>query len=257
LQDPALIVSGLITESVHLYLDEIFDLARMSYELIGSSANLDEIFIEYETILKKMDIRHQFIRGISSNNNILGCIDPIYRRGKPLKYLMDSRHMILAMCKLNSLSNIAETMPNMVSIKMLESKLIENFTTDKIEMLPLTIAHQKEGHFTYRPSIDFIGVDTFGPLQSAVPNQQQQVAAQLNEIVHLIRATNLAANQPSLSLPIPAVPTIPPSVLEWLQSIQAPTQVENNARDPGPSRQPQYSTTDTRLSSFFKQMNQN
>lgn len=154
-----------LRESVGLYQDDLFALSKMCYQLIGSQA-LDEIHCEYKMILKDKNILHQIICGVSSEGNVLGCIDPIYRHGKPLNYQMDSRHMILAMCDSNSLSNTDfHRFPIFKTIKAQGAKQT-SFKVEQFEFIPLSAVQCKEVHFTRRPYIEFNHVDTFNPLSA-------------------------------------------------------------------------------------------
>lgn len=137
----------------------------MSYQLIASES-LDEIHNEYKMIIKEKNVYHQFICGIFSEGNILGVIDPAYRCGKPLKFMMDSRHMILAMCDSESLSNFShKRFPVIHDLKNHLYKVSSQFEVDKIELIPLATTQRAEFHFTFRPFVEFNHVDTFGPLQ--------------------------------------------------------------------------------------------
>jgi hypothetical protein len=153
-------------ETHMMYLDEIYDLSKCCYQLIATD-KLDDIHAEYKRILKEKNFSHQFISHVMSDGHILGCIDPIYRRGRPLKHGMDSRHMILAMCDFESLSNSnVKALPIIRDIKVCGVKPHIPVKVEKIEMIPLSASQCKEVHFTFRPFIEFDIVDTFGPLQA-------------------------------------------------------------------------------------------
>ena len=163
--DPKLIPSKAVdNEPIYIFLDDICALSKISYELI-TSPMLDEIYKEYLLILKEKNPQHQFICGIFSDDNMLGCIDPIYRRGKPLNYQQDSRHMILAMCDTGSFSNVA------LNVGLFPCKIVSNenpiqLKFNYIEIIPISVAQREDYHFTYRPFIEFIRFDTFGQLFS-------------------------------------------------------------------------------------------
>lgn len=158
----------LLHESLCLYLDEVYALSKMCYQLISSQL-LVEINVEYKIILKEKNIQHQFICGIWSEVYLLGCIDPNYRHGKPLKYLMDSSHMIFAMCDRTSLSNVGfNNFPVLHDIKYQGMKNGLRLKVQKVELIPLEIAQRQCVHYTIRPFIEFNHVDTYGPLRRHV-----------------------------------------------------------------------------------------
>ena len=162
---PTITPSSLVlTKPLCLYLDDIYALSKMCYQLIASEM-LDDLYDEYKIILKEKNIFHQFLCSITSDGNILGCIDPIYRRGKPLKYQLDTRHMILVLCDSETLSNIGMLqLPTRYDLR----RIIEtpkHFKIDKIELIPLKIVQRKEVHFTARPYVEFNQVDTFSDLK--------------------------------------------------------------------------------------------
>lgn len=152
-----------VQDSICLYRDEIYALSKMSFQLIVSQM-LDEVHEEYKIILKANNIKHQFISGIISERFVLGCIDPIYRHGKPLIYTLDSRHMILAMCDGSTNSNSSySTFPTMHVITANDG-ISTSFKISQMELIPLGAVQNRGAHFTYRPFIEFNHVDTFGPL---------------------------------------------------------------------------------------------
>lgn len=151
---------------VLMYLDEIAALSKMSYTLIASQL-LDTIHCEYKMIIKEKNIFHQFICGIESEDKLLGCIDPSYRMGKPLKYELDSRLMILALCDQHSLSNIDQSYePFLHQFPKLETP--KHFKVDKIQLIPLVNVQRKDVHLTFRPFIEFNQFDSFSPLKMAL-----------------------------------------------------------------------------------------
>lgn len=155
----------LLSEPIHLYLNEIYSLGKMCYNLISSEL-IDEVYREYQFILKSKNIQHQFISTVMTGDYWLGCIDPKYRHGKPLKYLLDSRHMIFAMCDRISLSNIKyHQFPVLHEIN--SSNHINGLRLKKwrIELIPIEKAHRREVHYTFRQFIEFNIVDTYGPLR--------------------------------------------------------------------------------------------
>lgn len=166
-------------EPVFVYLFEIYALAKISYKLFASQA-LDDIHKEYKFILKEKDFHRQIICDFMNDDNLLGCIDPIYRHGKPLKYLMDSRHMILAMCDPESLSNIGfKHLPSLHDVKANSSSTGFNFKVETIEMIPISATQRESVHYTYRPFIEFNQVDTFSSLfhfhQEMLPVKDENV----------------------------------------------------------------------------------
>lgn len=169
MKDPKVIPSSQLQKPIFLSLDEIFALSKMSYTLIASEM-LDDIYYEYKMILKEKNLQHQFICGIFSDGHILGCIDPIYRGGKPLKYQLDSRHMILAMCDTVSLSNMnLNVIPFTYKFQRAEGQQGISFNVTEFEMIPIDVAQNKDVHFAFRPFIEFNQVDAFGPLQHFAP----------------------------------------------------------------------------------------
>lgn len=115
-------------------------------------------------ILKEESLLHQFICGIYSENNILGCIDPSYRMGKPLKYELDSRQMILALCDQTTMSNFYQkTMPLLHNFPKLTAP--KHFKIDKVQLIPLINAQRPDVHYTFRPFIEYNQVDMFSRLR--------------------------------------------------------------------------------------------
>lgn len=164
MNDPEVVPSVMISqEPLCLHLNDVYALSKMSYQLFASH-DLESIHKEYEMILKEKNFYHQIICGVFSDDNFLGCIDPIYRHGKPLKYLMDSRHMILAMCDSETLSNIKfKNFPSLHDIRCINKPGI-HFKVDGIEMIPIESTQREDVHYTFRPFIEFEQVDTFSPL---------------------------------------------------------------------------------------------
>lgn len=165
LQHPRLNPSSVAThESIFLYLDEIFALSKMCFQLVLSE-KLEEIHNEYKMILKQRNICHQTICGIESDGNLLGCIDPVYRHGKPLKYQLNSRHMILAMCDRRSQSNVQfRNFPEIFNVKNFCVKPGIRFKEEKFELIPVAHSQDQNVHFAFRPCIEFNLVDTYNPL---------------------------------------------------------------------------------------------
>lgn len=138
----------------------------MCHKLISSN-QLNAINAEYKIILKEKNAKHQFICSVWRGDYLLACIDPNYRHGKPLKYLMDSRHMILAMCDRTSLSNVGFAgFPVLHDIKYQGQKQGVRFKSLKVELLPIERVQRRNVHYTIRPFIEFNHVDTYGPLRS-------------------------------------------------------------------------------------------
>lgn len=170
MSNPELIPSSLMLhEPTLLFLEEIYTLSKMSHDLIKMQIS-EDIYKEYKLILKEKDPQHQFMCGIFIDGNVLGCIDPSYRRGKPLKFLMDPRSMIFVICHVNHLSNIDFTiMPKRYRIKVNEHKHGLSFKIDNVEMIPVASVQRQDLHFTYRPFIKFNRFDNFVPLQQNNP----------------------------------------------------------------------------------------
>lgn len=185
LEHPRLSPSSFATrESIFLYLEEIFALSKMCFQLVLSE-ELEEIHNEYKMILKQQNIRHQIICGIESDGNLLGCIDPVYRHGKPLKYQLNSRHMILAMCDGRSQSNVQfRNFPDIFNVKNFCAKPGIRFKEEKFELIPVAHSQDPNVHFTFRPCIEFNRVDTYSPLfkhlmmPQAVHNRHHQLQNQ-------------------------------------------------------------------------------
>lgn len=137
-------------------------------------------------ILKEKSIRHQFISGIYYAGNLLACIDPIYRHGKPLKFQMDSRQMILALCDGGSLSNIGfKTIPTTINIGTLECSQPLDFKLNRVELIPLFAVQRPDIHFTYRPFIEFNKIDTFASIAEPQPDIPQWTPASLERLSSL------------------------------------------------------------------------
>lgn len=153
-------------ETICVYLDEVYALSRMCFELIASQM-LDDVYREYKIILKEKNIGHQFICGISSGGFLLGCIDPVYRHGKPLKYLMDTRNMILAMCDRDSMSNSGyNNFPVLHDVNTRAGKTGFRFRVEQFELIPLAVTQRQDVHYTFRKFIEFNHVDTYGSLRN-------------------------------------------------------------------------------------------
>lgn len=79
-------------------------LSKMCGKVVQSP--IGNIYEEYQRILKDQCIQRQFIANISSDGNVLGCIDPRYRVRKPMKDDLITHYMMLVMCDLNYSSNV-------------------------------------------------------------------------------------------------------------------------------------------------------
>lgn len=185
----------IMNKSIYMYLEELAALSKMTYTLIASEM-LDEIYAEYKMILKEKNVFHQVICGISSEGNILGCIDPAYRMGKPLKYELDSRQMILALCDQESMSNFYQKyMPMLHAFPKLTAP--KHFKVDKVQLIPLINAQRPDVHYTFRPFIEYNQVDSF---------------SRIKDISHALGLDQIVASLPDLSheLPAPAAPPVEP-----------------------------------------------
>lgn len=193
----------IMNKSIYMYLEDLAALSKMSYTLIASEM-LDEIYSEYKMILKEKNVFHQIICGINCDGNILGCIDPAYRMGKPLKYELDSRQMILALCDQVSMSNfyqkcmpVLECFPKQTAPK--------HFKIDKVQLIPLINAQRREVHYTFRPFIEYNQVDSF---------------SRLKDISHALGLDKIVASlpDPSNELPqafqVPAAFQVPPPAFQ-------------------------------------------
>jgi hypothetical protein len=164
MENPRLNPSSLAArETIYLYLDDIFALSKMCFHLIASE-EIDGIHDEYKMILKQQNVRHQIICGVESDGNLLGCIDPVYRHGKPLKFQLNSRNMILAMCDGRSQSNVHfRGYADIFNVKSFSVNPGIRFKEEKFELIPLAYAQDRDVHFTFRPCIEFNRVDTYSP----------------------------------------------------------------------------------------------
>lgn len=165
MEHPQLNPSNFAThEFIFLYLDDIFALSKMCFQLIASQ-ELEDIHSEYKMILKQNNVRHQIICGIESDGNLLGCINPIYRHGKPLKFQLNSRNMILALVDGQSQSNVQfRNFPDIYNVKSFSVKPGVRFKEEKFELIPLECSQDRNVHFTFRQCIEFNRVDTYSSL---------------------------------------------------------------------------------------------
>lgn len=92
------------SDQISIYLAEIYDLAAMCHKLC--TMNLINIYLEYQDIIKKKSIYHQFISDVISNNRILACIDSKYRKCKQMKIGIDNKQIILVMCDIYTKNNV-------------------------------------------------------------------------------------------------------------------------------------------------------
>jgi hypothetical protein len=160
-----------------LYINEIYELALISYQLIASP-NLDVVYDECKAILKEKNIGHQIVGGVSTAFHLLGCIDPSYRFGKPLKFHTKTKdRMILAMIDRETCSNMCfDRYP--VSAKSIPMSSFQP-KVEEFEFLPLEVMQREDRHYTCRLFIEFNYVDSYGPLQNYLsllaPNSNQIV----------------------------------------------------------------------------------
>lgn len=163
-------------EPIYLFHSEIYALAKMCHQLI-TLPNLDDIYQEYKMILKEKNPNHQFICGVLSDGYVLGCIDPIYRRGKPLNFGLDSRHMMMAMCSTDTFSNTGFTVePSASKIKVDGSMRQTWFKNNSFDLIPISISQRENVHYVYRPCIIFYHFDTFASLPKHQLDMMQQSA---------------------------------------------------------------------------------
>lgn len=154
-------------------MEGILEMAGMCLRLV-TSGRLDvsndsqmSLFDEYKQIIIRKDLNHQLIRGIAHKNYILGCIDPRYRGGKPLKFQLYTRETILVMYNVFTKTNvIVNYIPEIVDCRMFP---LNNSTggrprREKFELLPKEATQCHHWQFVHRPAIEFNFTDTFSPL---------------------------------------------------------------------------------------------
>lgn len=142
--------------------------AQLILKKLSDDKNQELFFNEYKEIIGKKNINHQFISNLKYKHFVLGCIDPRYRLGKPLKYQMNTRETILVMCDEVTRSNV-----NAVGTGLVESKSFPLSTScrmriEKFELLPFDAVQRKDVHFCIRPCIEFTQTDTFSILYRAI-----------------------------------------------------------------------------------------
>ena len=136
----------------------------MCFKIIASN-DIDEIHEEYKMILGEKNPRHQMICGIESDGNLLGCIDPVYREGKALKFQLNSRHMILVMCDGRTRSNVQfRGFPEIKNVKLFSNKPYIRFSAERFDLIPTNSVHRFDILPAFRPCIEFSHVDTYSPL---------------------------------------------------------------------------------------------
>lgn len=144
-----------------LFLEDICMLSRLCAKLIVTS--IADVYEEYKMILKHQDIHRQFISNIqTSDGNVLGCIDPKYRMGKPMKCGLNNNHMILVMCNKEQRSNIRFQYPpsNFRVVNANQNKGIY-LKFDTFSLIPHVFTHRPEVHNCERQLIVFHHADTF------------------------------------------------------------------------------------------------
>lgn len=167
-----------------------------------SSEQIENIHVEYKIILHQKNIEHQMISGFESEGNILGCIEPRYRHGKPLKFLLDSRHMILAMCEMKTFSNVDYKSSSILqNVKDKNYQKPMRFRIEQFELIPVEKIQRQGVHYTFRPFIEFDKVDTYGPLRTNISNlmqlqlQQHREEAELRNYLEKNSATSSDQDQ--------------------------------------------------------------
>lgn len=131
--------------------------------------SLELLFNEYKQIIGEKNINHQFISNVKYKNFVLGCIDPRYRGGKPLKYQMNTRETILVMCDALTRSNVINNhVPGIVDSKSFPLSTSSRLKIEKFELLPLEKVQRQEKHFAVRPCIEFNQVDTHSSLYTCL-----------------------------------------------------------------------------------------
>ncbi|CRL00219.1 CLUMA_CG013493, isoform A [Clunio marinus] len=150
-------------EPTSIYLNDIFNLSRMCFHFI-THANIDEVYLEYKACLRNFS--REFLCGIYYGDFILGCVDPKYRKGKALKYLMNSRNMILAMCYCDTRSNVNykhnPLLFNVDNIGETEHSTWNfKLKSEKVELLPLGYTQVQSVHDVERKCIEFNMIDEY------------------------------------------------------------------------------------------------
>lgn len=139
-----------------------------------------KLFDQYMQILRSNDPNHQFISDVELKYFVLGCINPRYRGGKPLKFGIPSREMILVMYNALIRTNVSNnTIPEVVDCKTFPLSDYSGFPSmEKFDLLPVGATQVEYWHFVKRPVIEFNYTDTFSSLYKAIvavyggPNQQ-------------------------------------------------------------------------------------
>lgn len=173
-------------ESISIYTSQILDLAEMCNRVLISGRLSNDnndgqltLFDEYKQIIREKNIVRQFIMNIEYQNSFLGCIDPRYRRGKPLKFQLYTRETILVMFNGFTNSNVINHMPDFVDCKSFPTNHLHpsRIRVEKFELLPPNVTQIQTWHFVNRPCIEWNFVDTFSVLyhffRNAFNNTQQ------------------------------------------------------------------------------------
>lgn len=155
-----------MNEILTLYVEDLFMLVSMCATVL--KVGMGNIYEEYQTILKNQSIQHQFISNVvSSDGNVLGCIDAHYRIRKPMRGDLITYYMILVMCDPKSRSNVMFPRPS-VYYRILkgETTPIIYLNFDKyLVMKDDATQHHLFGRPT-REFIEFNQTDTFSKLYS-------------------------------------------------------------------------------------------
>lgn len=153
---------------------ELIDLSAMCMRLMQLTDNDEasaKLHSDYTRILRDKDTNRQFIEGSELNGFVLGCIDSRYRRGRPMKFGLQSKVMIFCMCNALTRTNvIRDYEPEPVDCRIFppNSQGIGRVANEKFELFPVKATQFEFWHFVHRPVIEFNLVDTFSPLYRAI-----------------------------------------------------------------------------------------
>jgi hypothetical protein len=150
-------------ENFFLYVDQMFSLCRMCFQFIAVP-DVDRIHREYKENLLEDLSPHNFqtITGVKSDGNLLGCISPIYRSGKALKFRLNSRQMIFAMCDSVYYSNVDwHGSCEIKNVKYFTSKSSFRFKTERFQLIPLDNVQRGFVLPIVRPYMEFVFVDAY------------------------------------------------------------------------------------------------
>ncbi|CAO1409058.1 unnamed protein product [Diamesa tonsa] len=155
-----------VNEILTLYVEDLFMLVNMCASML--KVGMGDIYEEYKMIMKNQSIQHQFISNVvSSDGNVIGCIDPHYRIRKPMRGDIISYYMMLVMCDPKSRSNVMFPRPSVYyRILKCDTTPIIYLNFDKYLIMKDDVTQH---HLFGRPTREFIEfnqTDTFNKLYS-------------------------------------------------------------------------------------------